>query len=97
MPATCTAIPSSLGMIGPTLGKLLKNLEVSAYRPDQVDEIYLTHLRPDHIGGLIADGKMAFPNATVRAARQEADFWLNEERMHAAPKEQQSAFELLYS
>jgi glyoxylase-like metal-dependent hydrolase (beta-lactamase superfamily II) len=78
---------------GPTVGKLLKNLEASGYRPEQVDEIYITHMHLDHIGGLLADGKIAFPNATVRAAQQEADHWLSKEKMEAAPKEAKDAFE----
>src|ERR1700687_3512989 len=58
----------------PTLGKLLSNLKASGYRPEQVDEIYITHMHDDHVGGLAADGKLVFPNAIVRAAQQEADF-----------------------
>jgi glyoxylase-like metal-dependent hydrolase (beta-lactamase superfamily II) len=44
---------------GPTVGKLVANLEASGYRPEQVDEVYITHMHSDHIGGLIKDGKMA--------------------------------------
>ena len=59
---------------GPTVGKLVTNLEASGYRPDQVDEIYITHMHLDHVGGLIQDGKMVFPNAVLRASQQEADY-----------------------
>src|ERR1700761_7288846 len=52
-------------LFGPTLGKLLANLKASGYQPEQVDEIYLTHLHPDHVGGLAANGQAAFPNAIV--------------------------------
>src|ERR1700730_1726860 len=40
-------------LYGPTLGKLSNSLRASGYRPDQVDEIYITHLHPDHVGGLM--------------------------------------------
>jgi glyoxylase-like metal-dependent hydrolase (beta-lactamase superfamily II) len=55
------------GLFGPTLGKLAANLKAAGYQPEQVDEIYITHMHPDHVGGLMAGDKMAFPNATVRA------------------------------
>jgi glyoxylase-like metal-dependent hydrolase (beta-lactamase superfamily II) len=55
------------GLFGPTLGKLVGNLRASGYTPEQVDEIFITHLHADHVGGITAaDGKAAFPNATVR-------------------------------
>lgn len=78
----------------PTIGKLLANLKASGYRPEQVDEIYITHMHDDHIGGLVADGKLAFPNATVRAAQEESDFWLSKARMDAAPAEYKTSFQI---
>jgi glyoxylase-like metal-dependent hydrolase (beta-lactamase superfamily II) len=81
------------GFFGPTLGKLVTSLEASGYRPEQVDEIYITHMHPDHIGGLVADGKRVFPNAVVRAAQAEGDYWLSKAKMEAAPKEAKDTFE----
>ncbi len=78
---------------GPTLGKLLANLKASGYRPDQVDEIYITHMHNDHIGGLVLDGKAAFPNAIVRANQKEADYWLSKAARDAAPKDAQDDFD----
>lgn len=80
-------------LFGPTLGKLLANLKASGYRPEQVDEIYITHMHDDHIGGLLADGKLAFPNAIVRAGQQDADFWLSKANMDAAPAEHKDSFQ----
>ena len=37
-------------LFGPTLGKLVANLKAAGYTPEQVDEIYITHLHPDHVG-----------------------------------------------
>jgi glyoxylase-like metal-dependent hydrolase (beta-lactamase superfamily II) len=77
---------------GPTLGKLADNLRASGYRPEQVDEIYITHMHADHIGGLVAGGALAFPNAIVRADQHDVDYWLSQAKMDAAPKDDQSAF-----
>jgi glyoxylase-like metal-dependent hydrolase (beta-lactamase superfamily II) len=40
-------------------------------RPEQVDEIYITHRGQDHLGGLSIAGAAAFRNAVVRAPRAE--------------------------
>jgi glyoxylase-like metal-dependent hydrolase (beta-lactamase superfamily II) len=77
---------------GPTVGKLLDNLAASGYRPEQVDEVYITHMHLDHVGGLIKDGKMAFPNAVLRASQQEADYWLSKAKMAAAPADAKDGF-----
>jgi glyoxylase-like metal-dependent hydrolase (beta-lactamase superfamily II) len=80
-------------LFGPTVGKLLASLKASGYQPEQVDEIYITHMHGDHVGGLIKDGKLAFPNAVVRAAQQEADFWLSKAHMDAAPADQKDGYQ----
>jgi glyoxylase-like metal-dependent hydrolase (beta-lactamase superfamily II) len=80
-------------LFGPTLGKLLSNLKASGYGPDQVDEIYITHMHGDHVGGLVVDGKPAFSNAVVRAAQPEADFWLSKAHMDAAPADRKDGYQ----
>ncbi len=79
-------------LFGPTVGRLLANLRASGYEPLQVDEIYVTHMHGDHVGGLSADGKRAFPNAIVRAAQPEADFWLSKTHMDAAPQDRKDGY-----
>lgn len=80
-------------LFGPTLGKLVANLQASGYTPDQVDEIYITHMHPDHVGGLAADGKAVFANAVVRADQADADFWLSAANLEAAPKDSKGFFQ----
>ena len=73
------------GLFGPTLGNLVANLKASGYKPEQVDEIYITHMHPDHVGGLMADAALAFPNAVLRIDKADTDFWLSEANLQAAP------------
>lgn len=73
------------GLFGPTLGKVVASLKAAGYKPEQVDEIYITHMHPDHIGGLAASGKAVFPNATIRAGKAEGEFWLTQANMDKAP------------
>jgi len=81
------------GLFGPTLGKLQANLKAAGYQPEQVDEIYITHIHPDHVGGLIANGAIAFPNATLRIDKADVDFWLDEAKMKAAPEASKGFFQ----
>jgi glyoxylase-like metal-dependent hydrolase (beta-lactamase superfamily II) len=79
-------------LFGPTLGKLVASLKASGYKPEQVDEIYITHMHPDHVGNLVAGSKMAFPNAVVRAGKAEGEFWLTQANMDKAPNEAKDFF-----
>jgi glyoxylase-like metal-dependent hydrolase (beta-lactamase superfamily II) len=80
-------------LFGPTLGDLTKNLKAAGYSPEQVDEIYITHLHADHVGGITSNGAMVFPNAIVRVDKADADFWLSEKNLAAAPKDSKGFFE----
>jgi glyoxylase-like metal-dependent hydrolase (beta-lactamase superfamily II) len=67
-------------------GLLVSNLAAAGYRPEQIDEIFLTHLHRDHVGGAMLAGKAVFPNAVIHASKRDADFWLdNANRAKAAP------------
>ena len=81
------------GLFGPTLGNLLANLKASGYQPDQIDEIYITHMHGDHVGGLMDGDKLAFPNATVRADKHDADFWLSQANMDKAAAGDKGGFQ----
>ncbi len=79
-------------LFGPTLGRLLGHLKASGYQPEQVDEVYITHMHGDHVGGLMNGANRAFPNATVRADKNDADFWLSQANMDKAPEAGKGAF-----
>jgi metal-dependent hydrolase (beta-lactamase superfamily II) len=40
--------------------------------------ILLTHLHDDHMGGLVRDGKIVFPNAVVHVGKPDLDFFLDQ-------------------
>ncbi|GAC1542595.1 MAG: MBL fold metallo-hydrolase [Ramlibacter sp.] len=77
---------------GPTLGTLASNLRAAGYRPEQVDEIYITHLHADHVGGLISTAGRTYPNATLRVDKRDTDYWLSEANMKAAPADARDFF-----
>jgi glyoxylase-like metal-dependent hydrolase (beta-lactamase superfamily II) len=65
-------------LFGPGLGgKLPASLVAVGCRPEQVDDILITHVHTDHSGGLVVGGRLGFPNATVHVAREDADFFLD--------------------
>lgn len=81
------------GLFGPTLGKLIGNLKAAGYQPEQVDAVIITHMHPDHVGGLVAGEQRAFPNATVHADQHDADFWLSQAQMEKAPADAKGFFQ----
>ena len=59
----------------PNAGALVARLANAGYGADQIDIVVLTHMHPDHIGGLMEGGKPAFPNARYVTGQSEYDFW----------------------
>jgi glyoxylase-like metal-dependent hydrolase (beta-lactamase superfamily II) len=72
-------------LYGDCCGHLMANLRAAGYQPEQVDEVLLTHLHKDHVGGVILDGKMAFPNAVLRVSQTDADYWFDPASKTKAP------------
>ncbi len=65
----------------PNAGRLAAAMSSIGYSPDQVDIVVLTHFHPDHIGGLMEDGKPLFPNARYVTHETEFNFWTHDDRM----------------
>ena len=59
----------------PGYGQLFDHLKAAGYAPEQVDDIYLTHMHPDHVFGLADGDRRAFPNAVVHADAHELPQW----------------------
>lgn len=77
---------------GAHLGSIYNNLKASGYKPEQVNEIFLTHLHPDHVCGISNNGVANYPNATLHIAKTEYDYWLNPNTLKKLPKEKQAGF-----
>ena len=77
---------------GAHLGSIYNNLKASGYQPMQVNDIYLTHLHPDHVCGISNNGVANYPNATLHISKTEYDYWLNPNTVNTLPKENQEKF-----
>ncbi len=72
--------------MGPTMGRLLDNLAAAGVQPGDIDTVIMTHMHPDHSGGLATpDGAAVFPNADLALDAAEAGFWFSAETLARAP------------
>jgi glyoxylase-like metal-dependent hydrolase (beta-lactamase superfamily II) len=72
-------IDTGAGSLGPDTGRLAERVIGCGFTPEQIDFVVLSHMHPDHIGGLIGlEKQFQFPNAEVVASRTEHDFWISE-------------------
>lgn len=83
-------IDTGCGELIPTGGKLVENLARVGVEPEDISLILITHMHPDHIGGLFEQGSAVFPNAIVRIAESDMAYW-------QSAAEQQNAHEITYT
>lgn len=55
--------------------ELFKNLKKLNISPTEIKAVLLTHMHGDHIGGLLQNGEVSFPNADIYVATKELDYW----------------------
>ncbi|MFC3291526.1 MBL fold metallo-hydrolase [Modicisalibacter luteus] len=80
---------------GSTMGHMVDNIRAAGFEPEEVDTVLLTHMHPDHACGVtLPDGEPAFPNATVWAARRDAEYWLNDNMESTLPEGQRPFFQM---
>lgn len=72
--------------------ELFKNLSAEGLQPADIGAILLTHMHGDHIGGLLQEGEVAFPNAKLYVPKPEYDYWMSDAAMNALPQNRRGAF-----
>jgi hypothetical protein len=80
-------------LLGPKLDKLPDSLRAAGVQPEQITDILLTHIHPDHSGGLTVGGRRVFPNATVHVNKLELDYWTNKSLGEKAPEPTKTFFQ----
>lgn len=81
-PASCNVFLMTLKdgtrcLIDAGFGKgLFRQLQELQIPRESISAVFITHIHPDHVGGLIdADGKAAFPQAKIYISRKEYEAW----------------------
>lgn len=75
-------VDTGCGPAKPTVGRLAANLAALGVAPDQVDAVVMTHLHPDHWGGLKdAGGRAIFPRAELLLHEAEYAYWHDDAAM----------------
>lgn len=59
-------------------GDLPAGLEAAGARPGDIDLVMCTHLHLDHVGWVLREGALTFPNATVRFGSQDIEQFLGD-------------------
>lgn len=78
----------------PTNGRVVAAMKAAGIEPSMIDVVALSHFHGDHLQGLRNKaGQLVYPNAQVMVPEQEFAFWMNDERMAAAPDAMKGAFQ----
>ncbi|KAK0350329.1 hypothetical protein LTR94_029460, partial [Friedmanniomyces endolithicus] len=57
--------------LGQGKGRLMQSLAAAGVDPAAITDVLISHGHGDHVGGLVVDGGLAFPQAVIRMSRAE--------------------------
>ncbi len=80
---------------GVATGNLINQIRCVGYNPEQISLVLITHIHPDHIGGLLdTDGIPTFPNATLCVSDIDATYWRDRVQESRAKEEKRFLFDI---
>jgi glyoxylase-like metal-dependent hydrolase (beta-lactamase superfamily II) len=87
-------VDTGCGLAGKaTVGHLFANLAAAGIAPAAIDTVLLTHMHPDHWGGLLdPDGQPAFPAAELKVSAAEYAYWHDDAAMNRLAPERRKLF-----
>jgi glyoxylase-like metal-dependent hydrolase (beta-lactamase superfamily II) len=71
--------------LGARAGLLAQSLASVGVSPESVNTVLVTHLHPDHAGGLVVGDNPMFPKAKLAVSETDLKFWTSEELMSQVP------------
>jgi glyoxylase-like metal-dependent hydrolase (beta-lactamase superfamily II) len=75
-------VDTGCGPARPTVGRVAANLAAAGVAAEAVDTVLMTHLHPDHWGGLLdADGRPRFSRAELKLHAEEHAYWHDDAAM----------------
>ena len=88
-------IDTGYGHFGPdTMGRVAAALGLAGVSPGEIETVLISHLHPDHAGGLVTEtGEAVFANAELVLHADEAAHWLTDEALSKAPDDAKPYFE----
>jgi glyoxylase-like metal-dependent hydrolase (beta-lactamase superfamily II) len=88
-------IDTGYGEFAPTdtIARVPAALAAAGVPPEEIGTVLVSHLHPDHVGGLLKDGAAAYPNAEIVVHADEVAHWLPDEALARAPEAAKTYFE----
>jgi glyoxylase-like metal-dependent hydrolase (beta-lactamase superfamily II) len=75
-------VDTGFGPVRPTVGFLQANLAAAGVTPEEIDVVLLTHMHPDHWGGLSdKQGRAMFPCAELKMHADDYAHWQDDSAM----------------